>query len=237
MRPIKRGGADPEVSARAIVLDRVAKVFEVFAEHGVDARLVGSLGWASAIDAEPSSFVSAVNGTGVKDIDVLVIGGEPERIAQAFREASAVARPCRLDHVFPGLVRVDATGAYLRYRKILLPIDARTIERATGHIGDLSVPTLNPRSLAHFVGFFFVGLNRKTINNLHRYLKAIAHRNDLLAEELFVPYHRMFDLAGQQYPVHVMLGVLRRRYHERIPRNIRRVAMPITKPMRHLLVH
>jgi hypothetical protein len=215
-----------------LIRDRLPKVFTVFEQYGLDARLVGSLGRYASIDQDPPVFSSPNHG-GIKDIDVIFTSPDKTRVEEALSAARAEAYPCKVDNGLGGVVQFNEKAVTLVYKNIAVPVDSSIFEKRRGHILGTVVSTFNPRTL--FYLHEFNGLNPKLFSDLLAFSRLIREREDLLPENMFAPFHEIRRLRKQIYPGEVKIDKIRRSYYRAVPDRIRRKISPVTRPASHLL--
>lgn len=230
---IEQRTSQPFDTKSKIVADRLRNVFGVFIDYGLDARLVGSLGRYASVYQDPPTLDSIGGNRGIKDIDIMLVGANRARAKEALDVAETVAYPCRVDEHFANVVVFNGDGSSLRYKDLSVPVESLVFERRQGETLGVEVPTLNPSTLFHLTEFS--GVNLKLFANLHAFLRLIRERQDLLPEALFSPFHQMYDLQRESYPIEMRIRKIRRVYHKLVPEEIRDRIVPVTRPVRHVL--
>jgi len=226
--------ADQLIDRRQILVARLEKVFGVFQDYGLDARLVGSLGRSASISVDPPDVDSSdrIN-NGIKDIDIMFMSGDRARINQALQAAKDVSAPCRVDEHFEGIVSIGQEGILLRHKSISVPVNPQVLEKREGHILGVTVPTFNPRTIFHLTEFN--GLTPKMFRNHHAFLKLIKSREDLLPEEMFEPFHAVYDEQRKHYPRELTIRKIRNFYHRHVPENLRIFVSPVVRRIKEYL--
>ncbi|MGA2968167.1 MAG: hypothetical protein ABSD69_03305 [Candidatus Levyibacteriota bacterium] len=218
-----------EINKPAIMADCLTRVFDVFENYGIDARLVGSLGRFASISKDPPSLDSVVDKGKLKDIDVVIFSPDRARATEATEMAREAALPCKLDICF-GTSTSEETPHSIQHKDISVDVDPKVFEKREGHILGITVPTLNPNTLFHLHDG--VPFNRKTFRNLYNFRREIRNRGDLLPEEMYAPFHEFRDVVKQIHPNDVRLVGLRIFYHAHVPKGIRNIILPITSKIR-----
>jgi hypothetical protein len=188
----------------------------------VPYAIVGTLGIAlsQGLDFEP--LRPAYGSTGVReprDLDVFLVA--PESARERFRNFLDRAERRSLPQIdivpiYHAQIQFSPNEGILRYRTIVVPVDARLFTIFEVDAGALRLPVLHPRTHLHMMGQNTPG-RRKIRWNMRRLWK--RPREDVgfpdLSERHFRAFHHFKRAKLHRYPARYLLMVLRAKLYDR----------------------
>jgi hypothetical protein len=180
----------------------LSRVFELFNQNGIDARIAGTFGKSASLNMDPPSLVKPSGE--LRDLDIIIVGPtDPQNVAKVMNQAQIVASPIEVDGFASTLNMLNRSlnEDWIQVKDHHIPIpDKRVLEKKMVNLLGVEIPSFHPQTQFHIpalVGHFRI----KDYKKSREFLRQITDSKvPLLDEKLFEPFHELYRVRKNPNP-------------------------------------
>lgn len=214
----------------------ISGAINLYRRKGYDARVGGSLGKYASLNQTPPNFRSEY---GIRDLDLIVVGPyDRTKLDEITQEARKLTGLVKIDVQLHNALLLKEDGkAYISRPGVELEVHRKVFDLYVGKAYGVDLPTFLSETNFHMLAVYG-HLRPKDFHNLLSFGRELRNREPNLPEELYEPFHRLYQEKKKRNPLlEKSMGALVWYYSKWVPVRVRAQIVPIIEPVWHAYLH